>query len=91
MKHTGKNLQRSYNNILSRKSISALLIAGLLVIMLWIYSGSAFNYSDEWQMLTNIGITLVTITLVCVVQYEHARKQVEQTEAQTADVAKEMV
>lgn len=90
MKHTGKNLQRSYNNILSRKSIPALVITGLLVIMLWIYSGSRFNYSDTWQIFTNIGITIVTFILVWIVQYEQSRKQAEQVEAQTADVAKEI-
>lgn len=45
----------------------AFLIA-LAVVIVWILTGSIFNYSDTWQLVINTGTTIVTFLMVFLIQ-----------------------
>ncbi len=46
--------------------IAFLLAAG--VILLWIFSGPIFGFSDTWQLVINTGTTIVTFLMVFLIQ-----------------------
>ena len=48
-------------------SSSAFVIA-LVVIVVWAFTGPAFNYSDTWQLIINTGTTIVTFLMVFLIQ-----------------------
>jgi len=42
--------------------------AAMLVILLWIFSGPMFHFSDTWQLVINTGTTIVTFLMVFLIQ-----------------------
>ncbi|PKQ29150.1 MAG: hypothetical protein CVT60_06880 [Actinobacteria bacterium HGW-Actinobacteria-10] len=47
---------------------AAAFILGLVVIVVWVFSGPLFDYSDTWQLVINTGTTIVTFLMVFVLQ-----------------------
>ena len=45
----------------------AFLLA-LIVVIVWLASGSTFHYSDTWQLVINTGTTIVTFLMVFLIQ-----------------------
>lgn len=45
----------------------AFLLA-VLVILVWIVTGSMFNFSDTWQLVINTGTTIITFLMVFLIQ-----------------------
>lgn len=45
----------------------AFLLA-LIVVIMWLASGSTFHYSDTWQLVINTGTTIVTFLMVFLIQ-----------------------
>lgn len=43
-------------------------IIAVLVILIWVITGSTFNYSDTWQLIINTGTTIVTFLMVFLIQ-----------------------
>lgn len=43
-------------------------IVALVIIVVWAFTGRAFNYSDTWQLVINTGTTIVTFLMVFVIQ-----------------------
>ena len=43
-------------------------VAALFVIGFWAFSGTAFGYSDTWQLVINTGTTIVTFLMVFLIQ-----------------------
>lgn len=43
-------------------------VTALLIIAVWAFSGSAFHYSDTWQLIINTGTTIVTFLMVFLIQ-----------------------
>lgn len=39
-----------------------------LVVIVWIFSGPIFNYSDTWQLVINTGTTIITFLMVFLIQ-----------------------
>lgn len=39
-----------------------------LLIIIWLFSGSFFNYSDTWQLMINTTTTIVTFLMVFLIQ-----------------------
>jgi low affinity Fe/Cu permease len=59
--------------IFARRSSIALgsawaFAAAMLVILLWIFSGPMFHFSDTWQLVINTGTTIVTFLMVFLIQ-----------------------
>lgn len=48
-------------------SAYAFLLA-ISVIIIWAVSGSAFHYSDTWQLVINTGTTIITFLMVFLIQ-----------------------
>ena len=48
-------------------SPTAFVIAVVIVVM-WGFSGKAFQYSDTWQLVINTGTTIVTFLMVFLIQ-----------------------
>ena len=46
---------------------SAFLLA-MLVIVVWVFTGPMFNYSDTWQLVINTGTTIITFLMVFLIQ-----------------------
>jgi low affinity Fe/Cu permease len=46
----------------------AAFITGLFAIAVWAATGSAFDYSDTWQLVINTGTTIVTFLMVFLIQ-----------------------
>jgi len=53
-------------------SASAFL-AALLIIACWAVTGPLFHYSDTWQLWINTATTIITFTMVFVIQYTQNR------------------
>lgn len=43
-------------------------IAACTVVLAWLASGPAFDYSDTWQLIVNTGTTIVTFLMVFLIQ-----------------------
>src|SRR5687768_9343248 len=43
------------------------------VILVWLVSGSLFNWSDTWQLVINTGTTIVTFLMVFLIQNSQNR------------------
>ena len=48
-------------------STGAFIIA-CLVVLVWIFTGPIFHYSDTWQLVINTGTTVVTFLMVFLIQ-----------------------
>jgi low affinity Fe/Cu permease len=44
------------------------LLAALVVIIVWAFTGPLFGFSDTWQLVINTGTTIVTFLMVFVIQ-----------------------
>ena len=43
-------------------------IVAVSIIIVWWFSGSAFNFSDTWQLVINTGTTIITFLMVFLIQ-----------------------
>jgi low affinity Fe/Cu permease len=43
-------------------------ITAVLVIVIWAFAGSSFDYSDTWQLIINTGTTILTFLMVFLIQ-----------------------
>jgi len=43
-------------------------LLAIIVVLGWMVSGPAFNYSDTWQLVINTGTTIVTFLIVFLIQ-----------------------
>ena len=43
-------------------------VIALLIILIWAFTGPAFNYSDTWQLVINTGTTIITFLMVFLIQ-----------------------
>jgi low affinity Fe/Cu permease len=44
-----------------------------LVVVLWVFSGPAFRFSDTWQLVINTATTIVTFLMVFLIQNSQNR------------------
>lgn len=47
---------------------SAAFFTALSIIIIWIFTGPIFDYSDTWQLIINTGTTIVTFLMVFLIQ-----------------------
>lgn len=43
-------------------------VLGVLVVVVWAFTGPMFHYSDTWQLVINTGTTIVTFLMVFLIQ-----------------------
>jgi low affinity Fe/Cu permease len=46
----------------------AVFLLAVAVVLVWIFTGPVFNYSDTWQLVINTGTTIVTFLMVFLIQ-----------------------
>src|ERR1700757_4975920 len=52
---------------------SSTFVLAIAVVLVWAVSGPAFGWSDTWQLVINIGTTIVTFLMVFVIQNTQSR------------------
>src|SRR5499427_8569182 len=52
---------------------SSAFVLAIAVVLLWAASGPIFGWSDTWQLVINIGTTIVTFLMVFVIQNTQTR------------------
>src|SRR5688572_13413729 len=52
-------------------------IAGVLITLVWAFTGQYFDYSENWQLVINTGTTIVTFLMVFVIQNTQSRDSKE--------------
>ena len=64
-KRQNKNIFEQFASAVTKKagSTGAFILAFTIVIV-WIFSGHFFGYSDTWQLVINTGTTIVTFLMV---------------------------
>jgi low affinity Fe/Cu permease len=48
-------------------------IVALTVIIIWLFTGPIFKFSDTWQLVINTGTTIVTFLMVFLIQNQQNR------------------
>ncbi|HMG13930.1 MAG TPA: low affinity iron permease family protein [Saprospiraceae bacterium] len=43
-------------------------IAALLMVLIWLFTGPVFHYSETWQLVINTGTTIITFLMVFLIQ-----------------------
>ena len=64
------------NDVFRRFSLSSanalgsswMFIANVLLILVWLFAGPFFNYSDTWQLIVNTATTVFTYLAVFLIQ-----------------------
>lgn len=56
------------NKISSAAGSPWAFLLAVTAVIIWALSGSAFNYSDTWQLVINTGTTIVTFLMVFLIQ-----------------------
>lgn len=65
----GPNAFEKMSSIVTRASgSSAAFLIAFLVIIIWLFTGPIFNYSDTWQLIINTGTTIITFLMVFLIQ-----------------------
>lgn len=64
-----KNIFRIAANKISVWTGNAVVFLGAVaIVIVWAFTGPAFNYSDTWQLVINTGTTIVTFLMVFLIQ-----------------------
>jgi len=65
----GPNILEKMSSIVTRASgSSAAFLIAFSVILIWLFTGPIFNYSDTWQLVINTGTTIITFLMVFLIQ-----------------------
>ena len=48
---------------------AAAFVASVGIVLLWLFSGPIFHFSDTWQLLINTATTIVTFLMVILIQH----------------------
>ena len=51
-----------------------MLVGALALIVIWIFSGPVFHFSDTWQLAINTGTTIITFLMVFLIQNTQNRE-----------------
>lgn len=43
-------------------------VTALVIVIVWLVTGPAFDYSDTWQLVINTGTTIITFLMVFILQ-----------------------
>jgi low affinity Fe/Cu permease len=60
--------ERLASRVTSIAGSTGAFIAAVLVVLVWLFSGPVFGYSETWQLVINTGTTIVTFLMVFLIQ-----------------------
>lgn len=49
-------------------------VGALLIIIVWLFTGPIFHFSDTWQLIINTGTTIITFLMVFLIQNTQNRE-----------------
>ena len=52
-------------------------VGGVLITLVWAFTGRYFDYSENWQLVINTGTTIITFLMVFVIQNTQSRDSKE--------------
>jgi low affinity Fe/Cu permease len=55
---------------------TAAFILAMTVVLLWLFTGPLFKFSDTWQLVINTGTTIVTFLMVFLIQRSQNKEAV---------------
>jgi low affinity Fe/Cu permease len=65
-------MERFFTRVASAISSAAgqplAFILALAVILIWVFTGPIFQFSDTWQLVVNTGTTIITFLMVFLIQ-----------------------
>lgn len=64
----GRSIERFSSITTAWAGTSWAFMAALLVVLLWIFCGPLFDYSNTWQLVINTTTTIVTFLMVFLIQ-----------------------
>jgi low affinity Fe/Cu permease len=65
----GPSAFEKMSSVVTRASgSSAAFLIAFSVIIIWLFTGPIFNYSDTWQLIINTGTTIITFLMVFLIQ-----------------------
>jgi low affinity Fe/Cu permease len=64
----GQMLEHFSRKATEATGTSTAFILACLVIIVWIFTGPLFHFSDTWQLVINTGTTIVTFLMVFLIQ-----------------------
>ena len=67
---TAKNsfFERFSANVTKATGSTPAFIIALLLVLVWLFSGPVFDYSETWQLVINTGTTIITFLMVFLIQ-----------------------
>src|SRR5438045_2408646 len=60
--------ERMSSSVTRASGSTAAFIVALFVILIWLFTGPLFHFSDTWQLVINTGTTIVTFLMVFLIQ-----------------------
>ena len=60
--------RRAANGAANGLGSPGMFVANVLLILLWLFSGPFFHYSDTWQLIVNTATTVITYLAVFLIQ-----------------------
>ena len=63
-----KVLERLSQKATQATGTSSAFIIAVSVIVVWVFTGPLFNFSDTWQLVINTGTTIITFLMVFLIQ-----------------------
>jgi low affinity Fe/Cu permease len=64
-----KDIFRRFSNCAADNMGSpAAFLLGVVIIVIWAFTGPMFHYSDTWQLVINTGTTIITFLMVFLIQ-----------------------
>lgn len=68
MKNSYSIFERLAQKAIVFSGSTAAFVMACTIILLWIFSGPYFDYSDTWQLVINTGTTIATFLMVFLIQ-----------------------
>jgi len=72
MTTTGKNTEKGFHVFATHAAnwvgTKYAFLAAIVTVLIWLFSGPYFHYSDTWQLVINTGTTVVTFLVVFLIQ-----------------------
>lgn len=62
------NFEKMSSIVTKASGSSAAFLIAFSVIIIWLFTGPIFNYSDTWQLIINTGTTIITFLMVFLIQ-----------------------
>jgi low affinity Fe/Cu permease len=67
-KHNDNFFERFAGKITKATGSTGAFLLALTVVLVWVFSGPAFDFSETWQLVINTGTTIVTFLMVFLIQ-----------------------